>query len=72
MRINLGAHLAQARKEANLSMRELADMADIAKSFLWQIENNQRNIPTNVLRRMPESVRSYLITKIIDELRSYL
>jgi transcriptional regulator with XRE-family HTH domain len=72
MRINLGAHLAQARKEANLSMRELADMADIAKSFLWQIENNQRQIPDAALRRMPESIRSYVIAKAVEELRSYL
>jgi hypothetical protein len=47
-------------------------MADIAKSFLWQIENHQRQIPEAALRRMPESIRSYVIAKAVEELRSYL
>lgn len=42
----LGEKLRDLRKERNLTLEKLADMAGLSKSYLWELENRESQRPS--------------------------
>lgn len=61
--MNVGERIKQLRKEKNLTLRELAEKADISISFLSDIENGRSN---------PSLERLKAIAEALDTTVSYL
>ncbi len=50
--IEVGGVIRQLRQKRNMTVRELADKAEISKSYLSQIENGQANVNVGVLEKI--------------------
>lgn len=51
-RIRLAANLRAARKEQQISQEELADRAEIDRSFVGSVERSERNISLDNIERL--------------------
>lgn len=50
----LGSRIAQIRERRGVTQRELADRAELSVSFLSEVENERRDIGTEMLLRIAE------------------
>lgn len=70
MNIIIESHLKEVRNAKNISVRELAEMTGMSKTYISDVENNH-NIPTlytncliaEVLGVKPEELYSYRVVK---------
>ncbi|MBI5006083.1 MAG: helix-turn-helix transcriptional regulator [Nitrosomonadales bacterium] len=46
MATRLGEKLRELRKERQLTLEKLADLADMSKSYLWELENRESQRPS--------------------------
>ena len=65
---NLGQYIVDKRKELNLKQTDLADLAEISKSYLSQIESGKKIPELNVLQRISESLEVPLNKLLIESL----
>lgn len=54
---DLGAFIRQQRTEARLSLRRLAEMAEVSNPYLSQIERGLRKPSAEILQRVAEALR---------------
>ncbi len=60
--LNLGEKIAEVRKKQNLSIRDLAKLADVTPSLLSQIERGLANPSVNSLKSIASSLNVPLFT----------
>ncbi|MEW5719924.1 MAG: helix-turn-helix transcriptional regulator, partial [Chloroflexota bacterium] len=53
---SMGNRVKERRTEIGLSLRELADKADLTASFISQVERNQTKPSIDSLRRIAEAL----------------
>ena len=68
----LGAYIREQRTEARLSLRRLADLAQVSNPYLSQIERGLRRPSADILQRVAEALRIsaetlYVKAGILDE-----
>lgn len=68
---NMGQRIQQFRKEKGISLSELADKADVAKSYLSNVERNIQSNPSiqfieKIADALQVSVHALLYDKSID------
>jgi transcriptional regulator with XRE-family HTH domain len=54
---DLGAYIREQRKAAQLSLRNLAQLADVSNPYLSQIERGLRKPSAEILQRVAEALR---------------
>ena len=67
--LNIGEKIAQYRKSKDLSIRELAKMADVTPSLLSQIERGLANPSVNSLKSIANALNAPLFTFFTSEVR---
>jgi len=55
--INIGAALKKLRNDKNLSMQELATLAEIEKSQIYRIENGKVDVRISILYLLSETLK---------------
>lgn len=65
--LNLGEKIAEVRKKQNLSIRDLAKLADVTPSLLSQIERGLANPSVNSLKSIASSLNVTLFTFFVSE-----
>ena len=55
--INIGAALKKLRNDKNLSMQELATLAEIEKSQIYRIENGKVDVRISTLYLLADSLK---------------
>jgi len=55
--MNSAILMKQARKAAGMTVRQMADALEITVQFIYDIENGRRNIPEQMIERMPPVAR---------------
>lgn len=65
--LNIGEKISQFRKKENLSIRELAKLADVTPSLLSQIERGLANPSVNSLKSVASALNIPLFTFFVDE-----
>lgn len=65
--LNLGEKIAEVRKKQNLSIRDLAKLADVTPSLLSQIERGLANPSVNSLKSIASSLNVPLFTFFVSE-----
>ena len=65
--LNIGEKIAQYRKSKDLSIRELAKMADVTPSLLSQIERGLANPSVNSLKSIANALNAPLFTFFTSE-----
>jgi transcriptional regulator with XRE-family HTH domain len=56
--VSLGKVIAKRRMLLNLSQEDLAEAADVHRSYICAIENGGRNITVSVLTRLSKSLQT--------------
>ncbi|MGW6685790.1 helix-turn-helix domain-containing protein [Streptomyces sp. NPDC054961] len=69
---NLGAYLREQRRQAQLSLRQLADAAGVSNPYLSQIERGLRKPSADILQQLAKALRIsaetlYVQAGILDE-----
>ena len=67
--LNIGEKIAQYRKSKDLSIRELAKMADVTPSLLSQIERGLANPSVNSLKSIANALNAPLFTFFTSEVK---
>lgn len=62
----IGKKIASLRKSKRISQAELADLADLDRSFISEIENGKKNISINVLEKIARALDTTM-AKLLDE-----
>ena len=65
--INIGEKIAEYRKKQNLSIRDLAKMADVTPSLLSQIERGLANPSVNSLKSISSALNVPLFTFFVSQ-----
>ena len=68
----LGEHIREQRRQAELSMRKLADLAGVSNPYLSQIERGLRHPSAEILRQIARALEIsseelYVRAGILDE-----
>jgi transcriptional regulator with XRE-family HTH domain len=61
--------LIDARKQAGLTQRQLAEHLGVAQATLADIERGRRPLPRERIAKLPKEMRRRVIDAAIDELR---
>ncbi len=67
--LNIGEKIAEARKKQELSIREVAQMAQVTPSLLSQIERGIANPSVNSLKSIASALNVPLFTFFLSEVR---
>ena len=70
--LNIGEKIAQYRKSKDLSIRELAKMADVTPSLLSQIERGLANPSLSTLKRLADGMGLKLRIEFVDKNSSFI
>lgn len=65
--LNIGEKIAQVRKKQNLSIRDLAKLAEVTPSLLSQIERGLANPSVNSLKSISSALNVPLFTFFVSE-----
>jgi transcriptional regulator with XRE-family HTH domain len=65
--INIGLRIKQRRQELGLSLRKLAERANVSASFLSQVERGESSASLDSLRRIAESLDLPMMHLVFDE-----
>lgn len=68
----IGSNIKRIRKEKGLTQQQLADSANISRSYLADVENNRYNPSIDVLKAIAESLGIKLSVLLAVSLLYYL
>jgi len=64
--------LIDARKQAGLTQRQLAEHLGVAQATLADIERGRRPLPRERIAKLPKEIRRRVVDAAIDELRDQI
>jgi transcriptional regulator with XRE-family HTH domain len=65
-RMEIGTILADARKEAGLQQKALAETLGISQSYLCDLEANRRVFPMERVEQLPLTIRSKVAAALLE------
>jgi transcriptional regulator with XRE-family HTH domain len=61
--------LVEARKQAGLTQKQLAEHLGVAQATLADVERGRRPLPRERIAKLPKEIRRRVIDAALDELR---